>query len=260
VWNDLDGDGIQDPGEPALAGVAVSLADAAGAPMASTVTDALGWYEFGGLCAGTYQVSVAGPANFEPSPCDQGADDNLDSDCSPATVTLLRDDEVMSSVDFGFTENLPPPPSPSPGCFWGVGFWKHEVDVAADANPGRGHFSADDMAAMLEGVEALEQLGISGDDGVLTFQECGAILRNRPKTPCGRSMRQALATMFNFAANSMNPNVLVDTDRDDVPDLGFGEAMDQLQALLAAGDPASCKAAGDLAESINHTPSENCAF
>ncbi|HMB71695.1 MAG TPA: SdrD B-like domain-containing protein [bacterium] len=261
VWNDLDGDGIQDPGEPALAGVTVSLADAAGSPVASTTTDVLGWFAFDGLCAGTYEVTVTAPANFDPSPCDQGGDDNLDSDCSPAMVTLQRDTEVISNVDFGFKEDVPPPPpTPTPGCFWGVGFWKHEVDVAADANPGRGHFSPGQMAGMLQGVQALESLGIAGDDGVLTYQECGAILRNRPKTPCGRSTRQALAAMFNFAANGMNPDVLVDTDRDDVPDTGFGTAMDQLQALLAAGDPASCKAAGDLAESINQTPSDNCSF
>lgn len=261
VWNDLDGDGLQDAGEPGLPGVTVTLSDAAGAPLGTTVTDASGWFQFGGLCAGSYQVAVATPAGFLAVPCDQGADDNLDSDCSPAAVTVAHDSEVVPNVDFGFHEDVPPPPPvPSPGCFWGVGFWKHEVDVAADVKPGRAHFPPETMTAILQDVASLDSVGISGADGVLTLQEAGAVLRVTPRTPCGRARRQALATMFNFAANGLNAAVLVDTDADGVPDTGFGEAMDQLQSLLAVDDPATCKAAGDLAESINKTPSEHCAF
>jgi hypothetical protein len=261
VWSDLDGDGLQDAGEPGIAGVTVSLADAAGSPIATTVTDANGWYQFGGLCAGDYQVSVAAPAGFLASPCDQGADDNLDSDCSPAGVTVAHDTEVVPTADFGFVEDVPPPPpTPAPGCFWGVGFWKHEVDVAGDVHPGRAHFSPEQLAAILQGAGTVETMGISGSDGVLSLQEAGAVLRTKPKTPCGRAHRQALATLLNYAANGMSPDVQVDTDGDGVPDTAFPDAVDQLQALLDAGDAASCRAAGDLAESVNQTPSEHCSF
>jgi hypothetical protein len=141
-----------------------------------------------------------------------------------------------------------------------VGFWKHEVDVAGDVHPGRAHFSPEQLAAILQGAGTVETMGISGSDGVLSLQEAGAVLRTKPKTPCGRAHRQALATLLNYAANGMSPDVQVDTDGDGVPDTAFPDAVDQLQALLDAGDAASCRAAGDLAESVNQTPSEHCSF
>ena len=63
AWNDLDGDGVQDAGEPGLAGVTVRLLDDEGNAVASTVTDANGGYHFDGLAAGDYEVqfgSVSG--------------------------------------------------------------------------------------------------------------------------------------------------------------------------------------------------------
>jgi hypothetical protein len=46
VWRDLDGDGIQDPGESGIAGVTVRLYDADGNLVATQVTDANGQYRF----------------------------------------------------------------------------------------------------------------------------------------------------------------------------------------------------------------------
>src|SRR5437773_5017444 len=46
-WLDLNGDGVQDQGEPGAAGVAVELYRG-GAPDASTTTDDGGWYTFAG--------------------------------------------------------------------------------------------------------------------------------------------------------------------------------------------------------------------
>ena len=58
LWHDLDGDGIEDPGEPGLVGVDVRLTGA-GAPVIVT-TDANGDYSFTGLDPGTYTVDVVG--------------------------------------------------------------------------------------------------------------------------------------------------------------------------------------------------------
>jgi hypothetical protein len=58
VWKDRDADGVRDPGEGGLAGVALTLSQA-GAPIASTTTDGLGQYLFSPLCAGDYTVTVA---------------------------------------------------------------------------------------------------------------------------------------------------------------------------------------------------------
>lgn len=66
VWNDSDGDGIQDPGEGGLAGIAIDLYHIdngyySGLPTATTVTDTNGQYSFSGLGAGDYDVSVISP-------------------------------------------------------------------------------------------------------------------------------------------------------------------------------------------------------
>jgi protocatechuate 3,4-dioxygenase beta subunit len=46
VFNDLNGNGLRDPGEPALANSAIVLQNAAGAVIGSTTTDANGFYRF----------------------------------------------------------------------------------------------------------------------------------------------------------------------------------------------------------------------
>ncbi|MCB0183876.1 MAG: hypothetical protein KDE31_06410, partial [Caldilineaceae bacterium] len=46
VWRDGDGDGVQDPSEPAIAGVTVTLYDITGTQIASAVTDSNGQYYF----------------------------------------------------------------------------------------------------------------------------------------------------------------------------------------------------------------------
>ncbi|MDF3131302.1 SdrD B-like domain-containing protein, partial [Kiritimatiellaeota bacterium B1221] len=62
VWNDLNGDGVQDAGEPGLSGVTVYLdlnsngVLDGGEP--NEVTNGSGAYDFTGLAAGTYSVQV----------------------------------------------------------------------------------------------------------------------------------------------------------------------------------------------------------
>ena len=58
VWQDDDGDGVQDGGEPGLSGVTVQLLDAGGALVDSTLTGTDGFYSFDNLAAGTYTVRV----------------------------------------------------------------------------------------------------------------------------------------------------------------------------------------------------------
>lgn len=56
VWEDVDGDGLQDPGEPGVSNVMVVLLDAMANAIATNVTDALGAYLFTGLPPGVYTV------------------------------------------------------------------------------------------------------------------------------------------------------------------------------------------------------------
>lgn len=80
VWEDLNGNGLQDSGEPGLAGVTVRLLDTAGQEVARTTTGADGSYLFAGHPAGTYSLQVAAPAGYVATRADQGGDDALDSD------------------------------------------------------------------------------------------------------------------------------------------------------------------------------------
>jgi len=114
VWNDLDGDGIQDAGESGIGGVVVNLLDDNETIVASATTESSGFYQFTGLTVGTYIVEISGN-NFSTggvlegwtaSLKDQGTDDSIDSDGDPITfrsgpVTLATGDS-NTSIDFGY--------------------------------------------------------------------------------------------------------------------------------------------------------------
>jgi serine-aspartate repeat-containing protein C/D/E len=63
VWFDVDNDGVQAPSEAGIANVTVRLLSSTGTVLASTVTDASGYYEFDSFTApivpgGAYTLSV----------------------------------------------------------------------------------------------------------------------------------------------------------------------------------------------------------
>ncbi len=62
IWNDLDGDGVQDGGESGISGVTVFLDTNANGTLdggeTSTVTDGSGAYDFTDLATGSYEVTV----------------------------------------------------------------------------------------------------------------------------------------------------------------------------------------------------------
>jgi hypothetical protein len=97
VWQDRNGNGLQEPTEPGLAGVTVELRSAADLSLvASTTTDANGIYGFSGLAAGDYLVVVSAPAGFQPT-------HDLDGTGSPSqTQVLLASDEIRDDIDFGY--------------------------------------------------------------------------------------------------------------------------------------------------------------
>ncbi|MGG9972476.1 SdrD B-like domain-containing protein [Ferruginibacter sp. SUN002] len=85
IWNDINKDGFQDPNEPGIAGVTVTLYDNAGIPVMSTITDNNGHYQFTDVPVGTYTLGVSAPIGFNASPKDASADDAKDSDFDPTT-------------------------------------------------------------------------------------------------------------------------------------------------------------------------------
>jgi uncharacterized repeat protein (TIGR01451 family) len=105
VWLDADMDGIQDAGEIGVANVTVRLLDQNGNELATTTTNANGFYSFTDLAPGTYRVDFVPPAGYTVSPPNQGANDALDSDANlttgeTANVTLVAG-ETNNTLDAG---------------------------------------------------------------------------------------------------------------------------------------------------------------
>ena len=100
VWNDLNQNGIQDVGEPGIAGAGVTLVHGSDPPKFQT-TDTNGNFLFARVCGGDNQIDVASPAGYTGSPSGLGGNPELDSNGSGVTVTLVSG-AVDRSVDFGF--------------------------------------------------------------------------------------------------------------------------------------------------------------
>lgn len=117
AWNDRNRDGLQDPDEPGVAGVKVTLKDGAGGTVGTATTDEKGHYGFEKLKDGTYQVCFAVPGEFTVTRKDAGADDR-DSDADPdgctAPRTLGGPDRENFTVDIG----LAPPTNRIGGFAW----------------------------------------------------------------------------------------------------------------------------------------------
>lgn len=117
IWQDNDGDGEQDPGEPGIPGVTVYLCTGspcnAGSAVATAVTDASGLYVFGGLLprtgANVYVVSV-NTATLPAGGFTQTGDPDRTHNCAfggtPAcdnsTTLNLALGQVDRSRDFGY--------------------------------------------------------------------------------------------------------------------------------------------------------------
>ncbi len=99
IFADLDGNGIQDPGDDGLAGVGVDLLDPAGSVLATTVTNGFGHYSFGSLPAGTYTVRVD-PATL-PATTTTGTADR-DGVLDGRTTVTLTPGQAVGDADFGY--------------------------------------------------------------------------------------------------------------------------------------------------------------
>ncbi len=111
VWNDLNGNGAQDGGEPGIDGVTVNLLNAAGdTQLDTTVTAGGGLYSFT-TAAGNYIVEFVAPSGAAFSPQDAAAD-TIDSDANTGTgrtgTVIVQADTANNNVDCGFV----PPPGP----------------------------------------------------------------------------------------------------------------------------------------------------
>ncbi len=108
IWDDSNGNGIQDAGESGKAGVTVQLFRSDGTAVASTSSDASGAYEFSSLPGDDYYMKLIPPAGYAISPSHQGSDDVHDSDFDPTTHNTATFSLVSGYNDTGIDGGLIP--------------------------------------------------------------------------------------------------------------------------------------------------------
>jgi hypothetical protein len=157
VWNDADGDGVQDPGELGIPGVTVNLYDADGNWLAATVTDAFGNYLFVGLPDGDYIVRVDTstlPASFVNT---YDEDDGADSPNSETFVTVSGGAAHLTA-DFGYYNATTYTVS---GTVWD--------DADGDGSLNDGLFIAGVTVCLLDSNGAVVACTITDDNGAYAF-------------------------------------------------------------------------------------------
>jgi hypothetical protein len=103
VWEDINGDGTQDPGEPGIQGVTVTLTGTDGlgnGVTLTTVTDVNGEYYFTDLVPGTYKLTFPVTyGNYNMVEVNQGGDDTLDNDADTAMGGMTANEVLTSGED-----------------------------------------------------------------------------------------------------------------------------------------------------------------
>ncbi|MEL6927723.1 MAG: SdrD B-like domain-containing protein [Cyanobacteria bacterium J06600_6] len=225
IFNDANGNGIQDPGEQGVAGVTVNVEDPNGI-VRTIVTDANGIYTADGLAPGDYKITVDAPDGFGFSPVNQGTNEAADSDVDPTTgmsdfVTLAAGQNI-DTVDAGLT------PATNP----------------VDINP----------AVNIEKLVRVE--GEGGQEGVDLCAQFGdpvGLIFEYVSGPSVNSTAQSIATVSGPAISDANVEVLslIPTIADPVVFVGGtgkgkGKSKSKSKASKAASKAAKGKGKGGL--------------
>jgi len=106
VWNDLNGNGIQDLGEPGLENTRVILSGVSymgSIVNDTTYTDISGNYTFSNIDPGTYQINVALSPGYAFAPENQEITDTLDSDIinlsGDSSPILITGGQTLTNID-----------------------------------------------------------------------------------------------------------------------------------------------------------------
>jgi hypothetical protein len=160
VWIDADGDGVQDPGEPGMGGVPVTLINLGADGIlgtgddttSNTVTAADGSYIFDGLAAGAYVVKVNSgttPTGYTQTGDPDGTDDN-----ATTSPIVLAPGDVYVNADFGYQ-----PDANTSGIVSGT-VW---LDANADQNGPAGTPGGTDPETVIAGVTVALIKDTNGD-------------------------------------------------------------------------------------------------
>ena len=119
IWQDSNANGVQDSGEPGIAGATVTLTDCSdnpvtditGNPVGLITTGPSGAYRFTNLKPGQYQVTVTLPGGYVFTLSFQGGDATKDSNMNPATgksdCRTLSSGQNDNTVDAGAYKPTP---------------------------------------------------------------------------------------------------------------------------------------------------------
>ena len=110
VWLDVNKNGVQDPNEPGIGGICVTLQNTNGNTLQTTSTDSNGYYGFNVVAGQTYVLSFEKPKGLDFTTPNLGMD-NLDSDVNP--LTGLTDSITLSTTDLQWDAGYVQVPSPA---------------------------------------------------------------------------------------------------------------------------------------------------
>ncbi len=184
VWDDLDEDGRQDPGEPGLSGVVVQLWNSAKSNLLdSDVTDGNGNYTVIAPLPGNYRVRVVLPsASDEFSPKDQaGGDDTDDSDINPSGVNLGFTDIIsiasnvisISNIDAGIIKFRTATPTRTPTPVNIGNFVWDDLDEDGRQDPGEPGLAGVAVQLWNSAKTDLLDTAVTDGNGIYTLQSAG---------------------------------------------------------------------------------------
>jgi hypothetical protein len=103
VWFDANNNGVQDATESGLANVTLTLYNSSGAVVATTVSNASGYYRFDNVTPGNYRVGITQPPGTICTTKDAGGDDNTDSDINTSGVNIRKTDLIVVAANTQIT-------------------------------------------------------------------------------------------------------------------------------------------------------------
>ncbi len=177
VWLDENGNGVQDAGEPGVAGVTVTLYSASGEEQASAVSAADGSYSLSQQSSGgDFYVVFELPAGYAFTQPLQGDDPALDSDADPDTgrTGTLSLSSVDETIDAGLVllETAEPAPAADESEATASISGQTWLDADADGLRGDGESALADVAVRLLDANGDPLAEVStGADGQYAFDE-----------------------------------------------------------------------------------------
>jgi len=232
--------------EPVFPGIAVYLYDSSNNPIASTVTDGSGNYQFEDQWAGTYSVVTGGlPSSISNyftlttvnaymiSLNANSANNNFGY--APDTKAILDDLKTTDPDGDGFTFT---------GTGKTIGFWKHQLTVAITGK-GKAQINTVDLQNFVDSVEAFYLVNPFQFNDIGEFADAKKVLDSTSSQPLDLLKKQLLGTEFNqVSGRGLLTNPTLQTVL-----LQWGESL----VASSSTDAALVISAKDIFDAINNT-------